>query len=59
MYMYTNEDEERKEVIEIDDNDEFDGIPYTRIDSYVCPECRARLIPYQMRCQECETLLQW
>jgi hypothetical protein len=56
--MYTNEDEERKEVIEIDDNDEFDGRPYTRIE-YVCPECRARLIPYQMRCQECETLLRW
>lgn len=58
MFMYTNEDEERKEVIEIDDNDEFDGRPYTRIE-YVCPECRSKLIPYQMRCQECETLLRW
>ena len=47
-----------REVLQFEDNDDFDGRPYTRI-SYGCPECGQNVIPFEHRCPRCEQVLSW
>lgn len=51
-------EEERKQVITYEENDDYDGRPYTMV-RYACPNCDGRLYPYEKRCPYCEQLLDW
>ena len=51
-------EETAREVIEYEDNEDFDGKVMTRI-TYGCPECLQTVLPYQHRCHNCEQLLKW
>lgn len=53
-----NNTEIPKEVLQFEDNDDMDGIPYTRIE-YGCPECGQDVIPTESRCPRCEQRLSW
>ena len=50
--------EEPKDVIEYEDNEDFDGKVMTRV-TYSCPTCNAKVIPWQKHCHRCEQLLRW